>query len=138
MKRTIGTAMLIAIISNWNAEMSAAIYLPRQYQQSSCQDKWQYPVSRDDIKGKVVFHKTTNELCGLVPTASVTLVKTTENDTIRVLELCNIDKKFTSGELVVIHPSTKAGMDNVYTPLDPRACSLMRTYFGVIESIVKR
>lgn len=130
--------MLAAIINSWGAEMSASTYLPKLYQKKECQEDWQYPVSRDDIKGRVVFHKTTDVLCGLVPTASVTLVRTTENDTIRVLELCNLDKQFTNGELVVIHPSIESKMNNVYTPPDPRACSLKRTYFGVIESIVKR
>ncbi|MBD2715472.1 hypothetical protein KBK19_10535 [Microvirga sp. STR05] len=138
MNRVIGATMLVSVISGWGAELSASNYLHRPYRKKDCQEDWQYPGIRDDIRGIVVFHKTTNELCGIMPTASITLVKTIENDTIRVLELCNISKEFANGELVVIHPSTNAKTDNIYAPLDPRACSLKRTCVGVVESIVKR
>ncbi|GAB3227034.1 hypothetical protein GCM10027346_09940 [Hymenobacter seoulensis] len=90
------------------------------------------------LKGKVIFHKNTDDLCGLMPTASVTLVKTTVGDTIRVLELCNLNKKFTAGEMVVIYPNATFEAVNVDVPADPRACSLKRTCIGTIDSISKR
>jgi hypothetical protein len=112
--------------------------MPTQEQQDICQDEWQYSTNPDDITGKVVFHETTDELCGVTPTASVTLVKTTGNDTVRVLELCNYGKEFTIGEAVVVHPIATSELINIYVPVDPRACSLNRTCIGMIESIARR
>ncbi|RSK42279.1 hypothetical protein [Hymenobacter perfusus] len=106
-------------------------------ERENCQGNWQYFVSPDNVKGRVIFHQNTNELCGVVPTASVTLVRTIEDDTIKVLELCNLSKKFASGELVMISPEVISESANVSVPVDTRVCSLRRTCFGVIKSVAE-
>ncbi|WP_156126275.1 hypothetical protein [Hymenobacter sp. DG25B] len=132
MKRVAIVSLLAASFFSFSPKKSL------QDQSDSCQAKWQYVVSSKKIKGRVIFHKNTDELCGLLPTASVTLVKTNEGDTIRVLELCNLSKKFANGEFVLIQPDTAFEAENISVPVDPRTCSLKRTYLGKVESISKR
>ena len=61
---------------------------------NDCKDRWECFDLRDTIRGQVLFPINPGVDCGMFAVASLTVIKTSINDTIRVLELCNKNKKF--------------------------------------------
>jgi hypothetical protein len=101
--------------------------------EARCQDKWRYTDFNRPFTGKVLFHATTRVLCGRVATASVTLLKTSNADTARVLELCNLVKHFATGATVTVQPAQAPGFRVDLIPADPSVCALKATCFGTVE-----
>lgn len=69
------------------------------------QCKWEFFQLEDTIKGVVIKHEQQMTGCGVLATASITIIKT-DNDTIRVLDLCNKDN-YIEGQKVKIIPRTE-------------------------------
>ncbi|SNC61570.1 hypothetical protein SAMN06265337_0495 [Hymenobacter gelipurpurascens] len=101
--------------------------------QGDCKHEWVYREYSAPVRGKVVFYEPTADLCGLFPTASVTLVKTGPLDTIRVLDLCYMGDPIPIGVTVTIQP-VKAPGGEVDVPADPYTCSIKTTCFGTVKS----
>jgi hypothetical protein len=101
---------------------------------SKCRDDWEYLNLQDTISGEVLYHEKASFLCGILATASSTIIKTTLNDTIRVLWLCNRDINFRKSEIVKIFPAQKPSFA-VSPPVqtNPFDCTIKNTYFGTIE-----
>ena len=55
---------------------------------NSFQCKWNFFQFNDTIEGIIIQHERQMTGCGVLATASLTIIKT-DNDTIRVLDLCN-------------------------------------------------
>lgn len=77
------------------------------------QCKWEFFQLEDTIMGVVIKHEQHMIECGVLATASLTIIKT-DNDTIRVLDLCNKDN-FIEGQKVKIIPRTEPQFQ-VYIP----------------------
>ncbi|MEO9257985.1 MAG: hypothetical protein ABI207_06360 [Crocinitomicaceae bacterium] len=73
---------------------------------SDYQAKWTYFKLADTIEVTIIEHFVAGVGCGSRASASLTIAKTA-TDTIRVLELCNTDKKFDIGQMVKVAPSDK-------------------------------
>jgi hypothetical protein len=71
---------------------------------NSFQCKWQFFILTDTIQGIIIKHEQQTIGCGTIATASLTIIKT-ENDTIRVLDLCNL-MEYKTGQKVKIVPDT--------------------------------
>jgi hypothetical protein len=109
-------------------------------QQIECQTKWKYSELKETVSGVVVYHEQPIVMCGVVATASVTLLQTSAGDTIRILSLCHIKgvsspNEFRIGAKVSITPQAKPGFRVDLIPEDPKACSLKKAYFGIIKLI---
>lgn len=103
---------------------------------NKCRASWQYLNLQDTIRGEVLYHTKASFLCGIFATASSTIIKTTLNDTIRVLWLCNTDINFRTAEFVKISPRQKPSF-SVSPPFSANKfdCAVKNTYYGFIESI---
>jgi len=104
--------------------------LPNDYK---CKDKWQYFTLKDTIRGQVLFHAKGTVACGVLATASVTIIKTT-SDTIRVLELCNTKKDFKRSRFVKVE-SAKRPPFSVILPGDDKNfdCLVIKTCYGTVR-----
>ena len=71
----------------------------------SYRDKWQIITFDDTIKLKVIEHQNAGVHCGTLATASIT-IGTFKNDTIRVLNLCNLEN-YSKNEIVKFIPANK-------------------------------
>jgi len=102
---------------------------------NKCREAWQYFSLDDTLTGQVLFHAKAPFLCGTLATASLTIVKTVPGDTIRVLELCNINKDIAKSALVKISPANKSTF-GVTLPFDNNKedCNILKTCYGVINS----
>jgi hypothetical protein len=97
-----------------------------------CQQKWLYQNLDKSTNGTIIFHKKASGSCGIFSAASVSIIKTEKGDTIRVLEMCNFDKDFSSGSHVSIKPETKPSFRVDIVPYDPKACTILEAYFGTV------
>ena len=66
---------------------------------------WQYYNLTDTIQGAIISHYPAEAFCGMSATGSVSIIKTV-SDTIRVLDLCNMNK-IDVGSIVTIYPAEK-------------------------------
>ena len=78
-------------------------------------DKWQYFNLQDTISAKIINHLPSAAHCGTLAFASVTLAETEKGDTIRILDLCNINKNYLVNQIVKISPAEKPNF-NVSLP----------------------
>lgn len=101
---------------------------------NKCRDNWQYLNLQDTISGEVLFHAKAIFTCGIIATASSTIIKTSSNDTIRILWLCNTDITFKKSQLVKVFPAQKPSFA-VSPPVQTNQfdCTIKNTYFGTIE-----
>lgn len=97
-----------------------------------CQQKWTYRNLNKITNGTVIFHKKASGSCGIFSVASVSIISTEKGDAIGVLELCNTDKDFSVGSHISVKPETKPSFRVDYVPYDPKACSILETYFGTV------
>ena len=77
---------VLAIVSCKTVKNSETLKFDFSYQK-----KWEYITLKDTIKIKVIEHIPAEVLCGYIATASITIGKTDENDTIRIINLCNMN-----------------------------------------------
>jgi len=66
---------------------------------------WQYSYLSDTINGIMINHYPAKAFCGTSATASLSIIKV-GNDTIRLLDLCNMNK-IDTGKNVTIFPAEK-------------------------------
>lgn len=71
------------------------------------QNKWEYFVLDDTISGTIIEYNRAAVDCGVLATASVTIIQTTDQDTIRVISLCNTSDRFKTGQIIRISPATR-------------------------------
>ena len=96
-----------------------------------CRDNWQYFSLQGSIKGQIMFHAKPYFLCGLVATASLTIVRTTTGDTIRIIDLCNSSDTFQRLCFVKVIPEQRPEF-SVVIPADKshNDCSIKRTCYA--------
>jgi len=102
---------------------------------TECETSWIYFSLTDTVKGSVLFHEKAPFLCGGFATASLTIIKTNKNDTIRVLWLCNSNVDFKKSEIVKVYPAEKPDF-SVVLPIKKGKydCSIKKTCYGTIVS----
>jgi hypothetical protein len=100
---------------------------------NKCKQSWKYFNLKDSLTGHVLFHKKASIECGIFSSASLTLVKTSKGDTIRVLDLCNTKKDFDIGSFVTVQPQPKPGFGIDVIPFDIKTCIFKQTCFGEIS-----
>jgi hypothetical protein len=100
----------------------------------NCRDNWQYTDLKNTLTGDVLYHSKAFAHCGVLATASLTIIKTQLNDTIRILWLCNTDKDFKKFETVRIFPAKRPAF-SVTPPFQTNQfdCTIKKTYFGFIK-----
>lgn len=103
--------------------------------ENTCKDSWEYFPIKDSIYGEVLFHLPAIGLCGAIATASLTIVKTSLGDTIRVLEMCNVNKVFKKNEKVKVAFSEKLPFAVNTPPDDYYYCKIHKTCYGVITKL---
>jgi hypothetical protein len=69
-------------------------------------DNWEYFVLEKEISVKIIRHLPSQAICGNLAFASVTIVKTQEGDTIRILDLCNT-LDYNENETIKVLPQEK-------------------------------
>lgn len=101
-----------------------------------CKPNWKYFSLQDTIIGEVIYHAPASFGCGVLATASSTIIKTALNDTMRILWLCNEQMNFIKFQIVKIIPANRPSF-NVIPPVRPNQfdCTVQNTYFGFVRSI---
>jgi len=79
---------------------------PTETYDQNYQDKWTYFELEDTLEVKIWDH-TGGGGCGTRAFASLTLVITADNDTIRILDLCNTSDDYEPGEIISVTPAKK-------------------------------
>jgi hypothetical protein len=101
--------------------------------ENKCKQSWQYFNSSDTTYGIVLFHAKADFLCGGIASASLTVIKTTTGDTIRVLQMCNTNQIFFKSEYVKVS-SMQQPTCGVFLPFDKYFdCVVKKTCYGVIK-----
>jgi hypothetical protein len=96
----------------------------------SKREKWNYFESENRTKGVVLYYKPAEYACGKISTASITIVKLLNNDTIRVISICNT-AIFKEDEYIDILP--------VSIPLvKPILPSANCKYDNIIDALIKK
>ena len=67
---------------------------------NQCRTTWQYLNLKDTITGEVLYHAKASFGCGVLASASSTIIKTALNDTMRILWLCNEEMNFSKFEII--------------------------------------
>lgn len=103
---------------------------------NQCRTTWQYLNLKDTITGEVLYHAKASFGCGVLASASSTIIKTALNDTMRILWLCNEEMNFSKFEIVKIIPAQRPSF-GVIPPVRPTQfdCIVKNTYFGFIRSL---
>ena len=100
---------------------------------NKCQGSWQYFTLEETTIGQVLFHEKAYFLCGVIATASLTIIKTSLGDTIRVLELCNTNKEFKKTNFVKVTPNHNPDF-GVSIPKDKTfGCLVKKTCYGTVS-----
>lgn len=79
------------------------------YKDSDYKDKWQYFNLHDTINTTIIVHYPVTVGCGTKAFGSVSIVKTEANDTIRILNLCNMEH-YKSGQKVLFRSAEKPSL----------------------------
>jgi hypothetical protein len=127
------TPVLLLLLMASGVECRTAPSASGLSEQSKCQHEWVYREYSVPIRGQVVFYAHSTDLCGLVATAAVTLVKISAQDTIRVLDLCYLGDPIPVGATVTIQPIKAPGF-TVDVAVDPWSCLLKSTCFGTVKT----
>lgn len=101
-----------------------------------CKEKWDYVFVKDTIRGEVLFYEKAPFACGNISTASITLVKTNKNDSIRIIQACDLTNNFSKGQQVIFVPDYNY-YPNISLPFNTSRsdCMIKRTCYG--KCIVK-
>lgn len=103
---------------------------------AKCKESWEYFNLKGSITGQVISHFKAPFHCGTFATASITIIQTDTDDTIRVLALCNVDKAFKYLDKVKVTP-TKQPSFTVVTHPHKEDCSIKKTCYGNVYFINK-
>ncbi len=57
-----------------------------------CKEKWNYVFVKDSLFGEVIYFQQAPFLCGSTSSASITIIKTNNNDSLRILLVCPLNK----------------------------------------------
>lgn len=125
-----GIALLLIIITLISCSQQSAKTTSGQSDVDDCKKRWKILEPKTQMVGKVMFHATPGIACGVLATGSVTIIQTANGDVFRVIELCNLEKKFTKGMTVRVEPHEKINIPLI--PADPQECILRETLFGVL------
>lgn len=69
--------------------------------------KWQYFKLEDTLVAKVIQHLPAPAYCGILATASITIVETQKGDIIRILDMCNVSNQYKAAQKIKIVPASK-------------------------------
>jgi hypothetical protein len=101
--------ILFISFASYSQTESDGLYL-RNYVKST-KEKWDFVVLKNTINAKIIYHAPAPALCGFMTTASITIVKTENNETIRVLDLCNVSDKYKINQIIKITPGVVGSKD---------------------------
>lgn len=73
----------------------------------SYRNKWQYFKLQDTLTVKVIDHLPAPAFCGILATASITIVETLRGDTYRIIDMCNVSDKYKKGQTIKVAPADK-------------------------------
>ena len=106
---------------------------------NNCRGTWRYLNLKDTLSGEVLYHAKASFHCGLIATASETIVRTNLNDTLRILWLCNVNQDFKKSQRVGIYPAQTPSFSVAPPIITSRwECSVRNTYFGTIELLFEQ
>lgn len=100
---------------------------------SSCQARWTYFAVADTLSGRIISHQPLLFMCGIVPSAALSIVETTTGDTVRVLSLCGFRSHSQQQRVKVLRAD--AGASNTVIPPDAYHCTVRRTCYGTILEV---
>jgi len=104
----------------------------------SCKSNWQYFDLQDTIQGQVLFHSKSRVACGILATASLTVIKTATGDTLRILEMCNTFKNFAKSAQVQVFPAKRPSFGVLFPPDNAYTCKLRKSCYGVVKSMADK
>lgn len=82
----------------------------------SYKNNWNYFILTDTIEATILEYLPAGVSCGVIASASLTIVKTDYGDTLRIITLCNTSEEFKIGQIVMVIPISKPNF-NVVTPI---------------------
>ena len=95
---------------------------------------WIYFELGHSVSGKIIEHRRAFAHCGVLATTSVTIVKTEQGDTLRVLDMCNTSRGFKKGQSVKVNPVKKPPFSlSLPTQVSAYDEKVLRTTWGKLE-----
>ena len=69
--------------------------------------KWNYFTINDTIQVKIITHVPAQAVCGTSAAASISIVENINGRRFRILNLCNVSKKYFDNQIIKIIPAKK-------------------------------
>jgi hypothetical protein len=92
--------------------------------------KWTYSQTAVPVHGTLIHFSPIAD-CGYFRTATLSIIKTNNGDTIRVLQMCDTTKTVEIGSKVKLLPTSKVSKKASLIPSDPATdCVIRKTYYG--------
>lgn len=97
----------------------------------SCREGWKYLTTTHSIKGELLYFLPTGD-CGYSLSATLSIIKVANGDTIRVLQMCDTTKEILPNTQVTLLPNKEATKKSgIIIPVDKiNDCRVRDTYLG--------
>ena len=96
----------------------------------NCRSHWKYLITNTAIQGHLLYFLPVAD-CGYSISASLSIIKTLKDDTIRVLQLCDTTKTMVQNTLVKLLPNKNIITKASIIPIDKNEdCVIKKTYYG--------
>lgn len=81
------------------------------------------------VSGTILFYKPAQFYCGILATASLTIIQEGNGDSLRVITLCNMSKEFQVGQRIIVFPDTKPSFGVTLPFTEDNEINNLRSYF---------
>lgn len=100
----------------------------------NCKEKWNYIFVKDTLKGEIIFFEKSPFECGKLPAASITILKTTKGDSLRILQACDTTSQRKLKQKVSVVPDY-SNYSNIALPFNSSKsdCEVKNTIYGFVK-----
>lgn len=100
-----------------------------------CKEKWEYVFAKDTLIGEVIYFQQAPFLCGNNSSASITIIRTNNNDSLRILQVCTLHKSLELKQKLAFIPDYTYHK-NVALPFNTSKsdCMVRKTCYAILIS----
>ncbi len=99
-----------------------------------CKEKWNYIFVKDTLCGTILYYENPPFACGKLSSASITIIKTTKGDSLRILQVCDTTTSLFIKQKIWVIPDYTA-YRNIALPFNTSKsdCEVKNTLYGIIK-----
>lgn len=100
-----------------------------------CKERWDYVFVKDTLVGEVIYFQQAPFICGNTSSASITIIKTSNNDSLRILQVCSQNKPLEPKQMLSFVPDYTY-YKNVALPFNSSRsdCMVKKTCYATLIS----